>query len=117
MIGLSNRVHLFAHPDIQEKLTEFFTSVLECEAVAMPGTSIVLFRFSNNAALTVDFTQDALDERQARRGAWLEVKTDDPVGLQKKALDAGLPQVEYSGSGRFYFQAPGGQVWGILSSG
>ena len=63
----------------------------------------------------MEFIEEALDEQQARRGAWLEVKTDDAEALQQKISAAGLAQVEY-GTGRFYFQAPGGQIWGVLSA-
>jgi len=115
MIALSNRVHLFARPDVKDALTAFFTAILECEVAAIPGTSIVAFRFVNNASVSVDFTVDALDAEQASRGAWLEVRTDDPEALQRKVLAAGLSRVDYP-TGRFYFQAPGGQVWGIYES-
>jgi len=114
MIALSNRIHLFAHPDIQEELTAFFTGILGCEAVVAPGTPIVVaFRFPTNASVSVEFTTDALDEGHAGRGAWLEVQTDDPSALQRKVIEAGLAQVDYA-TGRFYFRVPGGQVWGIL---
>ncbi len=112
MITLSNRVHIFAHPQDKDRLTEFFVDILDCEATPLPGTSITLFRFPNTS-MTVDFTEDALDQQQARRGAWLEVKSDDPAALKKKVLAAGLPQIVYP-TGRFYFQAPGGQIWGIV---
>lgn len=115
MIALNNRVHRFARPDVKDELTAFFTAILECEAAAIPGTSIVTFRFPNTASLTVDFTTDALNEEQAGCGAWLEVRTDDPEALQRKVLAAGLSRVDYP-TGRFYFQAPGGQVWGIYES-
>lgn len=114
MVMLNNRVHFFARPDVREKLTEFFTGLLGCDAALVPGTSILLVRFPNTN-LTVDFTDDAPDEQQARRGAWLELKPDDPAALKQKVLAAGLPQVSYSTS-RFYFQSPGGQVWGIADS-
>ncbi len=113
MIALSNRIHLFAHPDIQEELTTFFTDILGCEVAVLPGTPIVAFRFPTTASVSVEFTADALDEERASRGAWLEVLTDDPLALQRKVLAAGLSQVDYA-TGRFYFRAPGGQVWGIL---
>lgn len=71
------------------------------------------FRFPNGASVSVEFTADALDEEHAARGAWLEVQTDDPTTLEGKVRAAGLPLVDYV-TGRFYFQAPGGQVWGIL---
>ncbi len=112
MIALSKRIHLFARPDIQEELTAFFTDIFGCRAVVRPGTSIVAVRFPNNASVSVEFTVDALDEEQAGRGAWLEIQIDDPVALQRKVLDAGLQRVDYA-TGHFYFQAPGGQVWGI----
>ncbi len=113
MIALSNRVHIFARPDIQDALTTFYTAIFGCEATAIPGTSMLVFRFPNNATVSVDFTADALDEEHAGRGAWLEVQTDDPSALQRKVIEADLSQVDYA-TGRFYFRAPGGQVWGIL---
>ena len=113
MIGLSNRIHTFARPQVKQALTEFFTEVLEAEVMPIPGTSIVVFRFPDNSSYSVEFVEDALDEQQARRGAWLEVKTEDPDALKNKVLEAGLARVDYI-TGRFYFQAPGGQVWGIL---
>jgi hypothetical protein len=113
MIALSNRVHLFARPSSKEQLTEFFTTILGCEVLPTP---VLAFAFSNGASLSVEFTEDALDEQQARRGAWLELKTDDAPALKQKILAAGLPRVEYPGNDYFYFQAPGGQVLRIAST-
>lgn len=112
MIGLNNRVHTYARPAVKEALTEFFIHMLEAEVMPIPGTSILIFRFPDNSSYSIEFTEDALDEQGARRGVWLEVKTDDPEALKKKVLEAGLSRVEYL-TGRFYFQAPGGQVWGF----
>jgi hypothetical protein len=64
----------------------------------------------------VEFTEDALDDKQARRGAWLELRTDDALGLQQKVLAAGLPRVVHPYTPFFYIQAPGGQVFRIVSS-
>ena len=113
MIVLSNRVHTYARPAVKDALIEFFTHILDAETVPVPGTSMLAFRFPDNSSYSVELTEDALDEQQARRGAWLEVQTDDPDALKKKVIEAGLLQVEYI-TGRFYFQAPGGQVWGIV---
>ncbi|HEY3993600.1 MAG TPA: hypothetical protein VGM01_12080 [Ktedonobacteraceae bacterium] len=120
MIALSQRVHIFARPGSEGELTEFFTSVLGCKARISsdaPGFSLPIkaFVFPNGASLSIEFTEDALDEKQALRGAWFELKTDDPSALQKKVLDAGLRRVEYLGNDFFYFQAPGGQVLRIAS--
>jgi len=118
MIGLSNRVHIFARPSVQQELAEFFTSVLGCEVseVSVPGKQmpILLVRFPNGVGMTVELTEDALDEKQALRAAYLELKADDPPGLKQTILEAGLPEVEYAGTPYFYFQAPGGQVFRIV---
>ena len=113
MIALMNRVHTFARSEIREKLIEFYTNILGCEVVELPG-SMLAFRFPEGGSLSVEFTKDAFDEKQASRGAWLEVKTKDPWSLKKKVLAEGLTQVKHPISERFYFQAPGGQIWGIV---
>lgn len=115
MIGLGNRVHTFARPQVKQALTEFFTQIFEAEVVPIPGTTMLAFRFPDHSSYSVDFTDDALDEKQISRSTWLEVITNDPDALQKKVIKAGLLQVEYL-TGCFYFQAPNGQVWGINST-
>jgi hypothetical protein len=121
MIALSNSIHLYAGPEAKEKFVEFFTSILGLEAVASSdavGTPepIYAFAFANGASLSVEFTEDALSDQQAQRGAWLELKTDDAVGLQQKVLAFGLPRVVHPYTPFFYIQAPGGQVYRIVSS-
>jgi len=121
MIALSNSIHLYARPDTKEKFLEFFTSILGLEAVTSSDAvgspePISAFEFANGASLSVEFTEDALSDQQAQRGAWLELRTDDAVGLQQKALAAGLPRVVHPYTPFFYIQAPGGQVFRIVSS-
>ena len=118
MITLKNRVHMFAHPKHKETLTAFFTKALGCKAMEAPGSlpqPILAFIFSDGSSLSLELTEDcedALTEKQARRGVWLELETDDPVALQKKILEAGYHQFDYT-KGFFYFQIPGGQVMRI----
>ena len=119
MIALSNSIHLYARPDTKEQLLEFFTSILGLEAVESSDAvgspePIYAFQFSNGAGLSVEFTENALDDQQAQRGAWLELRTDDAVGLQQKVLAAGLPRVVHPYTPFFYCQAPGGQVFRIV---
>ena len=121
MIALSNSIHLYARPDTKEKFLEFFTSILGLEAMESSDAlgspePIYSFQFSNGASLSVEFTPDALDDQQAQRGAWLELRTDDAMGLQQKVLAAGLPRVVHPYTPFFYIQAPGGQVFRIVGS-
>ncbi len=121
MIALSNSIHLYARPSTKEQLLEFFTSMLGLQAVESADAvgspePIYSFKFSNGAGLSVEFTEDALSDQQAQRGAWLELRTDDAVGLQQKVLAAGLPRVVHPYTPFFYIQAPGGQVFRIVSN-
>jgi len=119
MNAITNRAHLLAHPAVKDALTRCFSTVLGCGApikLSAPGRPepILAFRFPGGGSVSVEFTEDALDEAQARRGAWLELKAEDPAGLKQKILAAGLPQVHYWATKNFYFVAPGGQVFGIF---
>ena len=121
MIALSNSIHLYARPDTKEQLLEFFTSMLGLQAVESADAvgspdPIYAFKFSNGASLSVEFTADALSDQQAQRGAWLELRTDDAVGLQQKVQAFGLPRVVHPYTPFFYIQAPGGQVFRIISN-
>ena len=118
MNALTNRAHILARPGVKEKLTWCFSTVLGCGApvsLAAPGKPepILAFRFPTGGSVSVEFTEEALDEMQARRGAWLEVKSDDPEALKKRILEAGLPELHYWATKNFYFEAPGGQVFGV----
>jgi len=119
-LAFGNRTHIFARPSVKEKLTWCFTTVLGCGtpvSLNAPGLSepILAWKFPGGGSLSVEFTEDALDERQARRGAWLEIWSGDPAVLSKRILDAGLTQVHYGPTNTFYFVAPGGQVLGVVS--
>lgn len=121
MTGLGNRVHIFANPETRERVTWFFTTLLGCaeegdrDPVHLPP-EIQLFRFPDGSAVSVEYAEDALTMRDARRSAYLEVRTDDPEGLRQQVIDAGLAEVQYPGIDYYYFQAPGGQVWRIVAN-
>src|SRR5260221_2390163 len=121
MIALSNSIHLYARPDTKEQLLEFFTSMLGLQAVESSDAvgspePIYAFAFSNGASLSVEFTEDSLSDQLAQRGARLELRTDDAVGLQQKVQAFGLPRVSHPYTPFFSIQAPGWQVIRIVSS-
>src|SRR5579863_10055861 len=108
MIALSNSVHLYARPESKEQLLDFFTSILELEvtpaAKAYISSSKPMYAvaFSNGASLSVEFTEDALSDQQAQRGAWLELSTDDAVRLQQKVQAFGLKRIVHPSTPFFY---------------
>jgi hypothetical protein len=122
MIALSNTVHLYARPTTRESVLAFFADVLGLEvhevtkAYVQSSEPMAYVQFSNGASLSVEFTDDALSDEQAKRGAWLELRTGDVASLQRKALEAGLKRVVPPKTPFFYIQAPGGQVFRIVES-
>jgi hypothetical protein len=119
-LAFSNRAHIFASAKVKDRLIWCFCEILGCGTPASlnaPGLlqPILAFRFPGGGSLSVEFTDDALDEQAARRGAWLEIWSADPSALRQKILDAGLSQVKYGPTTTFYFAAPGGQVLGVVS--
>ena len=98
MITLKNRVHMFTHPKNKEQLIDCFTTILGCTVIDAPNS--LAFQFVDGSAISLDFTEDvvdALDEKQARRGAWLELETDEPSTPREKILAAGYRQFDYKG--------------------
>ncbi len=122
MIALSNTVHLYARPNTREPLLAFFTEVLGLQvhevakAYLHSPEPMYAVTFSNGASLSVEFTEDALSDEQAERGAWLELRTEDAASLQRKVQEAGLKRVVHPKTPFFYIQAPGGQVFRIVES-
>jgi len=121
MTALGNRAHIYVSPNVKEKLQWCFATVLGCGAAVSldnPGRAepILAFSFPDGGSVSFEFTDDALDEKQARRAAWLEVKADDPLALKKKILEAGLAPVTHPATSTFYFMLPGGQVLGIVKA-
>jgi hypothetical protein len=117
--ALGNRAHFSARPAFKERLIQCFSTVLQCGppmTFIAPGIAepIVAFRFSGGGSISIEFSDRALDERDARRGAWLEIQTGDPEGLTKRIVESGLEIMEYSATNTFYFAAPGGQVFGVI---
>jgi len=118
-LAFSNRAHIFASPGVKERLTWCLSTVIGCGApmsLSAPGLRepILAFRFPGGGSLSIEFTEEALDEQHLRRGAWLEIRSNDPSGLKEKILGAGFSQVTYPATNTFYFAAPGGQVFGIV---
>jgi hypothetical protein len=115
--GLGHNVHLFARPDRRAELVRCFEDALGCGPVATiehPGMvePMLLVSFGDGGHLSIEFIEDAPDSNQPRLGAWLELRDEDPAGLMRRALEAGLVEVKHPGH-PYYVMVPGGQVFTI----
>jgi hypothetical protein len=126
MIELSNTIHGYARPNTKERLLDFYGNVLGLKPTTNPSPywtgspdRFYGFEFPNGKVLSGEFTENALEEarhdQQAQRGVWLMLRTNDAERLQQKVLAFGLKRVIHPYTEFFYIQAPGGQVFRIVS--
>jgi hypothetical protein len=126
MIDLSNTIHGYARPDTKNWLLDFYSSVLGLKPITTPPPywtgspeQFYGFEFPNGKVLSGEFTENALeeahDDQQAQRGLWLMLRTNDAERLQQRVLAFGLKRVIHPYTEFFYIQAPGGQVFRIVS--
>ena len=117
MLALGNNAHLFARPSRRQELKWCFEIALRCGPVrtvehpAMPEP-MLLVDFPGGGHLSIEFIEDVPDDDRPRLGAWLELRTEDPAALMRRALEAGLTEVKHPGQ-PYYVMAPGGQVFTI----
>ena len=119
MIDLSTRVHLFANPSDRDELDRLFTEILGLPAgVSLDARGyeepVRVYRFTNGASISVEFTLENAHDGEVSRGAWLELVVDDLEMVKSKVLKAGLRQIDFQGNDYFYLEAPGGQVFRII---
>jgi hypothetical protein len=109
VIDLSGRVRLFASLEQRSHLLAFFAEVFEMHPVD-EDDPVLVWRFHNGAAISFEFVDDALGPALARRGAWLEVVTDDPSRVEQRLRTAGRPLFHLGQPTETHFELPGGQV-------
>jgi hypothetical protein len=118
-ITFSNRAHIIVSPRFKEALIKCFSQVLalgEPLWLKVKGQEpMAAFAFPGGGSVSIEFGDHALDEATVRRGAWLEIRSDNPPALKQRILEAGLPKVTHPATNTFYFAAPGGQVFGVVS--
>lgn len=101
MTALSSSVHIYARPHTREALIACFTTILGCKAVASSDAPhlpapVIAFVFSNGAALSVEFTEDALDEQHARWGRVAGGHNRRSLGSAAESAGCRLASVETS---------------------
>ena len=93
--ALGARVHLFVRPEARERFTLLFRDVLGCDAVELDfglAHPVLLVSFGDGSRFSVEFSDLApedeagttLDDQTAFRGAWIEFRTTDVPGYQRR---------------------------------
>ena len=113
MTIIGNHMKFNVHESLRERVRSFYLDVLQCTTMPSPASDLDLFLFSDSFVLGVFFCEqtDVLSEEDHLKAAWLEIKVKDVPGVKRRLIDFGVKEVAYPDKTRFYFQAPGGQVF------
>jgi hypothetical protein len=113
MATIGNHMKFNVHKSLRERVRSFYADVLECTTMTSPAPDLELYLFPDSFVLGVFFCDqaDVLSEEDHLKAAWLEIKTNDVPEMKRRLVAFGVKEVAYSDKSRFYFQAPGGQVF------
>jgi hypothetical protein len=98
---------------LRARTREFYAGLLGCKVLESPRPDLDLYEFAGGVVLGLFLVDqaDALPEADHLKGTWLEIKVDDPAAWRARLQAFGVVEVDYPDPTRFYFQAPGGQVF------
>lgn len=113
MTRIGNHMKFNVHKNFRERVRSFYVDVLQCTTIPSPAADLDLFLFSDSFVLGVFFCEevDVLSEADHLKAAWLEIKTKEVQEVKRRLVEFGVREVKYPDTSRFYFQAPGGQVF------
>jgi hypothetical protein len=114
-VRVGNHLKMTVPERLRSQAREFYATVLGCRPLDSPRPDLDLYEFSGGFVLGLFFTSDAetLSEAEHLKATWMELKVEDPAALKTQLLAFGVREVEYPDPTRFFFQAPGGQVFRV----
>jgi len=114
IIGNHLKMHLPYH--LRERALHFYTDILGCRKLAdLSYPNVDLYGFQRGFDLGLFFCDevDTLSEKEQLKATWMEIKVSNPDALKQRLIGFGVQEVEFEDKSRFYFQAPGGQVFRV----
>ncbi len=113
MVHIGNHMKFDVPRRLRERSREFYGGLLGCKMLESPRPDLDLYEFAGGFVIGVFEVEDgeALGEGDCLKAAWLELKVEDPAAWKERLEGFGVRRVKYADASRFYFQAPGGQVF------
>ena len=115
VVLIGNHLKMTLARGLRDRCLQFYSAVLECKVLDSPMPDLDLYEFAGGFVVGLFFRDgdEVLSETDYLKATWLELKTEDPLGLKERLLAFGVEEVVYPDPSRFFFRAPGGQVFRV----
>jgi hypothetical protein len=116
MVHIGNHLKMTLPRLLRGRAREFYEGLLGCKILSSPRPDLDLYEFAGGFVLGLFFVPEAevLSEADHAKAAWMELKTERPEEIKARLVAFGVRPIEYPDTTRFYFQAPGGQVFRLV---
>lgn len=121
MVTIGNHFKMTVASALKARTVEFYGGLLGLKSIPSPADNLDLYEFPGGFVLGLFFSDDRaelLTEQDYLKATWLELKVDDLSQWKERLQSFGVTEIEYDDPSRFaepyprfFFQAPGGQVF------
>ena len=113
MVQVGNHLKMNLPHALRQRARDFYAGLLGCKPMDSPSPDLDLYEFDGGFVLGLFFGDPSttLSEADHLRATWMELKVDDPAAWKARLLAFGVTPVDFPDPTRFFFQAPGGQVF------
>jgi catechol 2,3-dioxygenase-like lactoylglutathione lyase family enzyme len=113
-VTFGEHANLRVPPTEQDAVRKFFRDVLGVPQTRGTARSDI-FKLGPHFYLGVIYDDNAPTKEAQLKSIWLELQAADPEAMKAKILAGGGREIEFWDKKHFYFQAPGGQVFRLIS--
>jgi hypothetical protein len=121
MVTIGNHLKMTVTSALRTRTRELYGGMLGLKSIPSPAENLDLYEFPGGFVLGLFFSDDPaelLAEQDYLKATWLELKVDDLAQWKERLQRFGVTEIKYDDPSRFaepydrfFFQAPGGQVF------
>jgi hypothetical protein len=121
MVTIGNHLKMTVASALKGRTRDFYSGLLGLKSIPSPAENLDLYEFSDGFVLGLFFTDnqgELLAQQDYLKATWLELKVDDLTQWKERLQKFGVTEIAYEDPSRFaepyprfFFQAPGGQVF------
>jgi hypothetical protein len=121
MVTIGNHLKMTVSSALKAITREFYGGLLGLKSIPSPAENLDLYEFAGGFVLGLFFSDDRaelLTDQDYLKATWLELRVDDLTQWKERLQRFGVSEIEYDDPSRFaepyprfFFQAPGGQVF------